>query len=123
VVNALIAAELLRGARAASHVRAAHALGGSALWVLRRHVLPQAAPALLVWQTYHAARLLLAWSALTFLGLGADTSRSDWGAMVWEYRLFLFDHPRLVLAPMAAIFVLAWALARIGDPARQAHSS
>jgi hypothetical protein len=38
--------------------------------------------------------------------------------MVWEYRLFLFDHPQLALAPMAAIFGLAWALARIGDPAR-----
>lgn len=116
--NALIACELLRNARAASHVRAAQALGGPALWILRRHVLPLAAPALLVWQTYHGARLLLAWSSLSFLGLGADTSRPDWGAMIWEYRLFLFDHPRLVLAPMAAIFVLAWALARIGDPAR-----
>lgn len=116
--NALIAAELLRTARGASHVRAAQALGGSALWVLRHHVLPQAAPALLIWQTYHAGRLLLAWSALSFLGLGADTSRADWGAMVWEYRLFLLDHPRLVLAPMVAIFGLAWALARIGDPAR-----
>lgn len=116
--NALIAAELLRTARAASHVRAAQALGGSALWILRHHMLPQAAPSLVIWQTYHAGRLLLAWSALSFLGLGADTSRADWGAMVWEYRLFLFDHPRLVLAPMAAIFGLAWALARIGDPAR-----
>jgi peptide/nickel transport system permease protein len=105
--SALIAAELLRSARSASHVRAAHALGGSALWVLRRHVVPQAASALLIWQTYHAGRVLLAWSALTFLGLGADTSRSDWGGMIWEYRLFLLDHPRLVLAPMAAIFVVA----------------
>ena len=117
--NALIAAELLRTARGASHVRAAQALGGGALWVLRRHVLPQAASSLVIWQTYHAGRLLLAWSALSFLGLGADTSRADWGAMVWEYRLFLLDHPRLVLAPMAAIFGVAWALARIGDPARQ----
>lgn len=116
--NALITAELLRTARAASHVRAAQALGGSALWVLRHHMLPQAAPSLVIWHTYHAGRLLLAWSALSFLGLGADTSRADWGAMVWEYRLFLFDHPRLVLAPMAAIFGLAWALARIGDPVR-----
>lgn len=116
--NALIAAEFLRTARGASHVRAARALGGSVLWVLRHHVLPQAAPALLIWQTYHAGRLLLAWSALSFLGLGADTSRADWGAMVWEYRLFLFDHPQLALAPMAAIFGLAWALARMGDPAR-----
>jgi ABC-type dipeptide/oligopeptide/nickel transport system permease subunit len=116
--NALIAVEFLRTARAASHVRAAQALGGSALWVLRRHMLPQTAPALLIWQTYHAGRLLLAWAALSFLGLGADTSRADWGAMVWEYRLFLFDHPRLVLAPMTAIFGMAWALARIGDPAR-----
>jgi peptide/nickel transport system permease protein len=114
--TALLACELLRTAQRASHVRAAEALGGSATWVLRNHVVPHVAPTLLVAQSYNAARVLLAWSALTFLGVGADTGRADWGSMVWEYRLFLFDHPGLVLAPIAAIFLLAWALARLGDP-------
>ena len=42
----------------------------------------------------------------------------DWGAMIWEYRLFVFDHPRLVALPCLAIALAAWCFARIGDPAR-----
>ena len=34
---------------------------------------------------------------------------------MWEYRLVLFNRPALVLAPIAAIFLRAWALARLGD--------
>jgi peptide/nickel transport system permease protein len=118
--TAHVADTLFAAAAAQPHVRAAQALGASPCHVLRRHVLPEVAPALILLQGYHAARVLLSWSALTFLGLGGDTSRPDWGGMVWEYRLFLFDHPHLPLLPAAAIGVLAWTLARIGDPARRA---
>ena len=79
-------------------------------------------PALVLIQGYHAARGLLSWAALTFLGFGGDTSRTDWGGMVWEYRLFHFDHPLLPLVPAFAIGILAWSLARIGDPVQRASS-
>lgn len=118
--TAHVADTLIAAATVQPHVRAARALGATPAHILRRHLLPEVAPALLLLQGYHAARVLLSWSALTFLGLGGDTSRPDWGAMVWEYRLFLFDHPHLPLVPAAAIGVLAWTLARIGDPARRA---
>jgi ABC-type dipeptide/oligopeptide/nickel transport system permease subunit len=121
--TAHLADGLAAAARAAPHVRAARALGGTPFHILSRHILPDVLPALVLVQGYHAARVLLAWSALTFLGLGGDTSRPDWGAMVWEYRLFLFDHPRLPLLPAAAIGVLAYAFARIGDPAAKQKSA
>lgn len=117
--TAHVADTLFAAAASQPHVRAAQALGAAPGHVLRRHILPEVAPALILLQGYHAARVLLSWSALTFLGLGGDTSRPDWGGMVWEYRLFLFDHPHLPLLPAAAIGVLAWTLARIGDPARR----
>lgn len=114
--TAHITETLTVAAGAQPHIRAAVALGGSPGHILRRHMLPEIVPALLLLQGYHAARALLSWSALTFLGFGGDTSRPDWGGMVWEYRLFLFDHPALPLVPALAIGVLAWTLARMGDP-------
>lgn len=113
---------LLVAASMQSHVMAAEALGGTPWHILRRHLLPEVAPALLLLQSYHAARALLSWSALTFLGFGGDTSRPDWGGMVWEYRLFLFDHPSLPLIPAFTIGILAWAAACIGEPARQSFA-
>jgi len=111
-----LALGLFAMAAASGPVAAAVALGGSPLHVWRRHVLPAAWPGLALAHSYEAARILLSWSALTFLGLGADSSRPDWGAMVFEYRLFLFDAPHLVLLPVAAIGVVALAFAFAGDP-------
>ena len=34
----------------------------------------------------------MSYAALAFLGLGADTSRPDWGAMLFEYRGVIFDN-------------------------------
>jgi ABC-type dipeptide/oligopeptide/nickel transport system permease subunit len=39
-----------------------------------------------------------------------DTSRPCWGGLIHEYRMFLFSHPRLVLAPTLAIAALSLAL-------------
>lgn len=98
------------------HVRAAYALGGSDWHILRRHVWPAVAPSLVLLQGYHAGRILLSWSALTFLGLGGDTSKPNWGGMIWEYRMSLFEHPALPLLPAGAIGLLALALAISADP-------
>ncbi len=119
--TAQVSFSLISALHAAPHVRAAEALGGTGWHITARHILPDIAPSLLVLQCYHAARTLLAWSGLTFLGLGGDTSRPDWGSMVWDYRLFLFDHASLPLMPAAAIGLLAFALSRLGDPDRTLH--
>jgi peptide/nickel transport system permease protein len=113
---ALFARGLLADALKASHVRAAEALGAGRLAVLSRHVVPHVVPTLLLSQSQDAAKMILAYAALTFLGLGADTSRPDWGAMIWEYRLFVFDVPRLIALPCMAIALTAWCFARVGDP-------
>ena len=55
-------------------------------------------------------RVAIAYAALAFLGLGADTGRADWGAMMFEYRLFAFDRPLLLLAPGFALIALCVAL-------------
>jgi ABC-type antimicrobial peptide transport system permease subunit len=57
-------------------------------------------------------RVAIAYAALAFLGLGADTGRADWGAMMFEYRLFALERPLLLLAPGCALIVLC-ALLRV----------
>jgi len=115
--------ELGRGAARSLPVMAARALGGTPLHVFRRHLAPTLAPPILLVQGYEAGRVLLAWSALTFLGVGADTGQPDWGAMVFEYRMHLFDAPLLVLGPSAAILALALACACVADPRAPASTA
>lgn len=96
---------------------AARSLGGGRLAGARRHLLPALAPVLLAHLGAEAARIVVAYSELTFIGLGADSSAPDWGAMIWDYRLYLLHSPRLMVAPLAAIAALALVLHLALDPA------
>lgn len=91
------------------HWRAALALGATRPGAALRHLAPAIARPYGAFVGADAARVVLIFASLAFLGLGADTGRPDWGAMVWEYRLHLFEAPRLVLAPLAAIAATALA--------------
>jgi peptide/nickel transport system permease protein len=113
---ALLAFGLAETARGRPYVGAAWALGRGPLGVLGGHVLPAALPALRAYAGSDAARAVGAYAGLAFLGLGADSSAPDWGGMLFEYRIFLLEHPRLILAPAAAIAGLALALHLALDP-------
>ncbi|MEM0909125.1 MAG: hypothetical protein AAGJ94_17295, partial [Pseudomonadota bacterium] len=47
--------------------------------------------------------------------LSADTGRPEWGAMIHEYRMFLFSEPQLVLAPVLTTALVAFTLNRALD--------
>lgn len=82
---------------------AVQALGVSPMRGLYRHILPAILPQASARLGSAAGRIIVSYSALAFIGLGADTSASDWGSMIWQYRLYLFEAPRLVIAPTCAI--------------------
>lgn len=107
---ALVAHGLAREGMQREHWRAALALGVHPARAASRHLLPTVAGPLRAFAGADGARIIVTFASLAFLGLGADTGAPDWGAMVWEYRLFLFEAPRLPLAPLGAIVLLALAL-------------
>ncbi len=107
---ALLANSLARQSLAKPFVLAARAMGVGTGGLLRRHILPDLSPVLLTHIGNSAGTTILSYAALAFLGLGADTSRPDWGAMLFEYRGFIFDNFALVLWPGVAIAITAAAL-------------
>lgn len=108
---ALLADGLARRALAEPYVLSARALGASRSRILRHHVLPAVLDTQLAYLGAKLGRVAIAYAALAFLGLGADASRPDWGAMLFEYRLYMFDRPALMLWPGFAI-VLSCVLLR-----------
>lgn len=54
-----------------------------------------------------AGQAVVAYAGLAFIGLGVDPSRPDWGAMLFEYRMFLFEAPRLMIVPGIGIALMA----------------
>lgn len=113
---ALLTHALARRAMAQPYVRAAQALGVGSPGILLRHVVPAATPAVLTYLAADAGRTVVAYAALAFIGLGADTSRPDWGAMLYEYRAFIFDAPMLMIWPGLAVTLTALALHLLIEP-------
>lgn len=87
------------------YVRAAEALGAPGIGIARRHVLPAVLPPVVTSLAGHVGHIAMNYAALAFLGLGADSGTPDWGAMLFEYRFLLFDHPALVLLPGLALLL------------------
>ncbi|MBT2212485.1 MULTISPECIES: ABC transporter permease [Actinomadura] len=75
--------------RNSDYVRTAITLGQRRAAILRRHVLPNALPPLLVLAMINVGTAIIAGSSLSFLGLGPKPPTPEWGAMLSEGRDFL----------------------------------
>lgn len=113
---ALTANSLARRTMGLDYVRAARALGLPPLATTFRHVLPAILPLLLAQAGAQAGQAVVAYAGLAFIGLGVDPSRPDWGAMLFEYRMFLFETPRLMIVPGLGIALMALTLNLLADP-------
>jgi peptide/nickel transport system permease protein len=65
------------------YLDAAHTIGGSNLWIIRKHVIPAVAPVIAVSVVLTASRAVLSAAGLAFLGLG-DPNRWSWGLILYR---------------------------------------
>lgn len=54
-----------------------------------------------------ATGVILQYASLTFIGLGADFTKPDWGAMLYQYRSYIISHPSLILFPALCIVCIS----------------
>jgi ABC-type dipeptide/oligopeptide/nickel transport system permease subunit len=98
--------------RETEYVGAARALGASALAVVRRHVLPNILPGIVVYATLFMANAIL--------GLGVQPPTASWGLMVATGRDVLLVAPHVATVPGVAIMVAVLAFNLVGDGLRDA---
>lgn len=100
---------------ASLYVDAARARGESRAAIVLREVLPNTlAPAIAVYALTFTYSILFV-ASLSFLGLGVQPPRPDWGLMVAENRAILMVQPLASLAPALAITLLAISVNLIAD--------
>jgi peptide/nickel transport system permease protein len=106
--------------RETEYVGAARALGAPAPALLRRHILPNVVPGLIVYATLFMANAILLEAALSFLGLGVQPPTASWGLMVSTGRDVLLVAPHVATVPGLAIMVAVLAFNLVGDGLRDA---
>lgn len=101
-------------------ITAARSIGASQGRLLFRHIMPNSWTPLIVQGTLGIATAILDAAALSFLGLGAEPPRPEWGLMLGEERNSIFNAPHLVFFPGVAIMLTVLGFNLLGDGLRDA---
>ncbi len=96
-------------------VQAARAIGQTNMRIMRRHLLPNVAPSIVVLATLDVASTIIAESALSFLGLGVQPPTVTWGGMLADGRQYVATAWWLATAPGTAITVTVLGIIFLGD--------
>ena len=113
----VIRAELLV-LREQLYVEAARALGVPGGTIIRRHMLPQVIPTIIVVATIGVPSAILTESALSFLGMGVQPPTPSWGNMLSGAQTYLTSEPLLALYPGVLILVTVLAINTLGEVVR-----
>jgi len=101
-------------------IMAGRSIGASQSRLLFHHILPNSWTPLIVQGTLGIATAILDAAALSFLGLGAEPPRPEWGLMLGEERNSVFNAPHLVFFPGLAIMLTVLGFNLLGDGLRDA---
>jgi peptide/nickel transport system permease protein len=101
-------------------VAAAVVDGASDLWVLARHILPNATSVILVQATVAIPAAILGEAVLSFLGLGIQPPAPSLGTMLASAQQFAARAPWAAVLPGVVIMGLALAFNVFGDALRDA---
>ena len=114
-------AEILK-ARDLDYTRAARAAGASTPRILLRHLLPVAAPPLLVSAAFGVGWAILAEAALSFLGVGLPPPMASWGGILAVAPSYIEEAWWIALFPGLALFLTVAAYNLLAEGLRRANT-
>jgi peptide/nickel transport system permease protein len=101
-------------------VQSAISVGASDARIMRRDILPNVMPTVIVFLPLMAALNMLIESALSFLGVGVQPPGASWGTIINDGLALLYTRPLVTVVPGLLIAVAAGALNLVGDGIRDA---
>ena len=110
----VVRAEVLR-IREQPYIEAARALGGSSRSVLRRHVLPNVLPSVIVVATLFVPQVIVFTAGLSFLGLGVPPPTPEWGRQIADGTEYLRTAWWLTLVPSFFLVLTVIGVNLVGD--------
>jgi ABC-type dipeptide/oligopeptide/nickel transport system permease subunit len=102
------------------YIEASTSINCSTFRIIRRHIIPNAFSPLIVQISMSIAGAGLAAAGLSFIGLGVQPPRPEWGAMLASARNRIRDYPHMVIIPGVFIMITVLSFNIIGDAIRDA---
>ena len=115
-------ARLVRGQvlsiKESDYLLAAKMIGISGFRLMFRHILPNCINPVVVSASFDMGKIILSVSSLSYLGLGIQEPKPEWGLMLRMGVIYLRDAPHMALIPGIAIFIAVLSFNLIGDGLR-----
>lgn len=115
--NRVARGEVLR-VKAEPFVEAASAIGSGPVRIVLRHIVPNMFAAVVTLSTLRFAGVIIAESALSFLGLGPPPPTPSWGGMLSSGVQYIDFAPWLIIYPALALSLCVLAFNLFGDALR-----
>jgi peptide/nickel transport system permease protein len=100
-------------------ILAAIGVGASDLRILRKDIVPNIAPSVVVFFPLMVALSMLAESALSFLSIGVQPPNASWGTIINDGLGLVYTRPAVAIAPGLMIAIAAISLNIFGDGVRE----
>ena len=115
---ARLARSLVLKIRNRDFVSAAIVTGSKTPYILRKYMLPNVIPTLVITAATDIGGMMLELAGLSFLSFGAKAPTPEWGLMLNEGRQFISNAPWMMFYPGLAIFVVVVVFNLLGDALR-----
>lgn len=100
-----VARAMAMSLRRREYVLSAITQGATPAWNIRRHLLPNVLPQMLIVASFELGQITVLEASLSFLGLGVQPPLPSWGMMIAESQNYLEIAPHTMLLPSVAIFM------------------
>jgi len=97
------------------YIQAAKTLGYHPMYIIFRHVLPNALSPVIVYAMTDAVLVILAGASLGFIGLGVQPPTAEWGVMISDGQPYVIQAWWICFFPGLAAISLGVGLSMIGD--------
>lgn len=118
------AARLVRGQvlqlRGSAFVLSARMAGAGNGYLIRRHLLPNVLPLLLVVLSFAIPQAIFTEALLSFIGMGVVPPTPSWGSLCNEGIRSMLTHPHELIVPAVAISIAVLSFNVLGDALRDA---
>ena len=98
-----------------AYVEACKTFGYSGARIIFVHILPNCIATLLAELTLDFGTAIMSLASLSFLGLGVQLPKSDWGAMLQEGMAMVLKEPTIIMYPALIIVLTVVALNVVSD--------
>lgn len=106
--------------KGAAYIKIAVTYGESCFSIMFRYILPNLIPSIVVLTSTRLPNAIISTTALSFLGLGAQSPSPDWGLALSEATRYVTQAPWLSIFPGLALVLLTYLFSIVGEAMRDA---